>query len=198
MIPTQFKESSNFHEGLAAVRPIGKDYDWGFINKKGEMVIPPIYRNNFYNLRFSEELASVSDPEGNETSMGYISKTGEVKIPYKYAYTKNFKGGYADYFQGIQDTDIRESSNHLCINKKGNKVSNKFCKSRIKRVFDPKGIISVDKASDNFLEVIGQLKPSKDEKTGKYGYIDDNRKLIIPYQFDEASYFSEGLAMVYK
>jgi WG containing repeat len=40
----------------------------------------------------------------------------------------------------------------------------------------------------------GNLFPVK--KDGKFGYIDSNGKVIIPFKFDDAWYFSEGLASI--
>lgn len=37
-----------------------------------------------------------------------------------------------------------------------------------------------------------------DEKTNKYGFVDKNDKLIVPYQFDDGYDFKEGLALVKK
>ncbi|MDR1120865.1 MAG: WG repeat-containing protein [Dysgonamonadaceae bacterium] len=39
------------------------------------------------------------------------------------------------------------------------------------------------------------LKPTQNED-GKYGYIDDEGKEVVPFQYDDAWRFSEGLASV--
>lgn len=74
-----------FHEGFAI---IGMDYEQnkGFINKKGEIVIPQIYKDT---ANFSEGLAAV---QGIETDLwGYIDKDGELIIPMIYEYASLFR-----------------------------------------------------------------------------------------------------------
>ena len=36
------------------------------------------------------------------------------------------------------------------------------------------------------------------KKNGKYGYINENNEIIIPFVYDSASQFSEGFAIVEK
>ena len=98
--------SGLFHEGLA---PVFKDYQMGYIDKKGKIVIPFQYK---YGYPFSEDLAAVMfaskswgfiDHEGNEVfqqrydrvgdfkhgiapveldfKLGFINKEGEIIIP---------------------------------------------------------------------------------------------------------------------
>lgn len=40
------------------------------------------------------------------------------------------------------------------------------------------------------------LYPKQDNKTGKWGYVDDNEKEIVPFRYDEAQEFSDGMAKV--
>ncbi|MEO0103191.1 MAG: WG repeat-containing protein [candidate division WOR-3 bacterium] len=42
----------------------------------------------------------------------------------------------------------------------------------------------------------GELSPFEDSKTGKWGYINKQGKIVIRPQFNEAKDFSEGLAAV--
>lgn len=67
-----YKEIRDFHEGLAAVQ----NYDglWGFINKKGEEVIPCQFKAAD---DFSEGLAGVIDKDNN---LYYIDKKGNKKL----------------------------------------------------------------------------------------------------------------------
>jgi hypothetical protein len=196
VIPPQFKRVSSFYDGLAAVKPYGK-YETGFINKKGEIVIPPIYYDKDHFMRFSDGLAAVIEPNGSEFSVGYIDRNGNLKIPYNFVYGHEFKYGYAEVSIRLPDGGLAQGYK-ACINKTGKTVPNKFCDGRVKRVYDPKGELSLYSSDYDFIEADGQLEPVQNEKTGKYGYKDENDKLIIPYQFDQANSFSEGLAMVYK
>ena len=43
---------------------------------------------------------------------------------------------------------------------------------------------------------IGTLTPKKNEKTGKWGYVDENGKKIVRFKYDHVENFSEGLAKI--
>jgi len=73
-------------EGLAAVQKNGKD---GFVNTKGEVVIPFIYD---YARHFSEGLAAVCN---DSQHWGFISTRGEVVIPLIYDWVQSFSEGLA-------------------------------------------------------------------------------------------------------
>ena len=65
----QFEEVDKFSEGLAPVKQNGK---WGFINTKGEVVVPFIYDK--FGLLFSEGLARVKQ----NGKWGFINTKGEM------------------------------------------------------------------------------------------------------------------------
>ena len=67
-----YKEIRDFNEGLAAVKNI--DGLWGFINKKGEEIIPCQFKSID---DFSEGLAGVIDKDNN---LYYIDKKGNKKL----------------------------------------------------------------------------------------------------------------------
>lgn len=89
----QFNEIANdydlidvFHEGMSLVTKNGKD---GFINTKGEEVIPCEY---CFAVPFSEGLAVVGK-EGE--GQGYIDRTGKIAIPCQYTHATSFSEGLA-------------------------------------------------------------------------------------------------------
>lgn len=79
VIPAEYEDTREFHEGLAAVRKNGK---WGYIDRTGQMVIKPEYDSA---MEFCGGVAAV-EKNGN---WGYISNTGQVIIPLSYDF-----GGY--------------------------------------------------------------------------------------------------------
>jgi hypothetical protein len=81
----QFWGVSSFSEGLAPIIQNGK---WGFINTKGEMVIPCIYDGAG---NFSEGLASVEQ----NGKCGSINTKGEVVLPCIYDRVRDFSEGLA-------------------------------------------------------------------------------------------------------
>ena len=91
-IPLQnFAWVNNFSEGLSAVRLVDESYslsDYCFINKKGEVVIPPQFENCGY---FKEGLASVK----LHGKWGYINTKGELVIRPVLDYGSDFKDGIA-------------------------------------------------------------------------------------------------------
>ena len=89
VIPLQFDDARDFHEGLAAVR-IGdwSNAKWGYIDKKGTTVID----FKFNDARdFSSGLAAVQDGE----KWGYIDKTGKMVIQPQFDEAGEFSGNIA-------------------------------------------------------------------------------------------------------
>ena len=154
-----------FQEGFTTIG--GYEENKGFINKKGEIVIPQIYKDAGY---FLEGLAAV---QSVETGLwGYIDKDGEIVIPMIYESAKSFreeaayvvKDGLAGY-----------------IDKDGNNI------------IDFKLIPETDKYVDT--SFYGGLAVAQDN-TGKYGYIDKNGDFVIPAKYKEASPFIGEAAYV--
>lgn len=79
----KYDQIDAFSEGLAAVRRDGK---WGYINLKGEEVIPCQFSDDFPPGQFSEGLACVVDERSEEDKklwnkrVGFINKKGEFVI----------------------------------------------------------------------------------------------------------------------
>jgi hypothetical protein len=85
-----------FSEGLAVAE---KNNNLGFINQKGEEVIPFIYRDAGF---FSEGLANVVSCNSDDS--GYIDKKGNVIIPFIYSSTRPFSNGIAQVFDWNEKT----------------------------------------------------------------------------------------------
>lgn len=155
----------NFHEGFTTIGAYEENK--GFINKKGEIVIPQIYKDAG---NFSEGLAAV---QSVETELwGYIDKEGELVIPMIYEAAKPFreeaayvvKDGLAGY-----------------IDKEGNNI------------IDFKLIPETDKYVDNsFYDGLAVTQDS----SGKYGYINKKGDFVIPAKYKEASPFIGEAAFV--
>lgn len=202
VIPPQFARVNPFYEGLAPVLPRNySEFLWGFIDRSGKMVLPPIYINDLDTIRFSDGLAAVKDTGYSTNDVGYIDRKGKVVIPFQFVYAHYFVNGFAKVEESVPGKSIQEETKEYCINKSGTKVSMKYCYRKNIKIYDPEGKLpfSVFESEHNeHIEVTGQPKPTEDKKTGLYGYKDENGKLIIPYQFESADTFSEGLAQVSK
>ena len=120
LLPTEYREDYHqFNEGLMIVE---KDKKFGFVNDKGEMVIPLIYDGAD---EFSEGLAPVL----KDWKWGFINIRGDTIIDFKFVgVMMPFRDGYASYGKrnfssgGHYTTDMWG-----LIDKKGNIiVSNKY------------------------------------------------------------------------
>lgn len=84
-----FRDGGAFSEGLAYVRDT-KSHSYGYIDRTGAYVIPPIYGEA---LSFSEGLAPVYSLI--KEKWGYIDHNGNVIIDFKFNRAYPFKDGYA-------------------------------------------------------------------------------------------------------
>jgi bifunctional DNA-binding transcriptional regulator/antitoxin component of YhaV-PrlF toxin-antitoxin module len=73
-IPYEFELGQHFCEGLAVVKPKGKNKNYGYIDKSGNMIIKPIFTNA---EDFKDGLASVTiGKEYEQFKYGYIDQKG--------------------------------------------------------------------------------------------------------------------------
>jgi hypothetical protein len=173
--------------------PVKSSGKWGYINKKGEYLINPQFKDaNF----FHDGLAKVVSSEGK---VGYISKDG------KYQISATFKDG--TFFSDGLAFVVSEDGYPTCIDKSG---EIKFALKQAKRVSSfREGLAFID--VDNkfgFVDKTGKvvITPQFDfvmlffegfaavKQDNKCGFIDKTGKIVINLQFDEVSFFSEKKA----
>lgn len=178
-VPPAFGNVCDFSEGLARVtydEAFSKTSRWGYINKSGNLVIPPIDKFYLSAVRgFSEGLAPVTiGPVGPLTcadKAGYIEKTGHFAIEPKFREVSLFSEGLAYV---VWDKDNLQRG---FIDKSGN------CVFRVDDKF-----IMVNSFHDGLALVL--------DRSNKCGYIDRNGVLVIDTKFECSLGFSEGLAYV--
>ena len=145
---------------------------WGFLNKKGEVVVPLTYE---YADPFSDGLARVK--EGKRYK--FIDTAGKVvlEVP-DFDYPHDYHEGLSaiqDYAAGVDNG---------CIT----------------RYIDKLGKLSfnVTGYAEDFHEGLAKLtlRPDPKSEFGKDGYIDKSGRVAIAATFDEVHDFSEGLAAV--
>ena len=164
--PLLFDKVDYFYRGLARVEKTGK---FGFINRKGEVVVPCKYSRaeDFYWHRLSNV--------GSNGKSGYIDTTGAEVIPLKFDYSESFREGLAYVAINYVDGEGNyRTGKYGFIDETGKLViENKF------------------KIAGDFSEGLAWAYIES-----KCGFIDKTGKEIIPFTWESAEKFQEGLAPV--
>jgi hypothetical protein len=187
-----FVYTNEFKEGLASVYFNGKG--WGFINKKGEVVVEPEnFKFDFSKTSYSEGLAIVrisrkwdNKPKDGyifyRDYIGYMDKTGNVVIKGDFTGARNFSEGLAVIEQkGGVFSPLSGGSEKYSLGKFG--YINKSGKVVIKAKYT-----YAKSFSEDFAAVC--------KKNSKWGYINKKGKMAIKPKFDEAFPFFCGIARV--
>ena len=159
---------SNFHEGLSAVCKKDK---WGYINSKGEEVIPCKYE---YSCDFSEGLACVY-LEGDDMPIAFIDKKNNIVIDGFFG--DSAQGGYFPIIFKDGSCMVYDKERHdLWINRKGQKV---------------------DEPQHSESENVAQTGYQTFYENGKYGVKDSLGNVKIEAKYSYIDDFSEGVALAY-
>lgn len=147
VIPFIYQNADDFSEGLACVHKKGKtvysvfgpitSQVCGFINKKGETVIPFKFQWQFGAVRFSEGLAAIGKDNDRIWALGnygYINTSGDLIIQYQFDEANDFENGVArvkengkygyintfgEYVIPCEYEDYEYSSDGICLIKNG-------------------------------------------------------------------------------
>lgn len=179
-IEPKFYDAKYFTYGVAPVKINNSDTGWGYIDTKGRVVISPKYKDAFY---FIEKHAQVNDGSGDRV---IINRNGnKVKIS-----DKEYQDMYRCYIVGVplkfkiyRGPEVYQGQN----GKEG--VKNKDGKVIIPPQFEM--IVY------GFNEGLATVARNSKSNGFKCGYINLKGKVVIPYQYDYAEFFSEGAAYVY-
>lgn len=186
-----YTASSQFSNGLALVH--NQNNKCGYINTKGELVIPFNYDYGSYS--FSDGLAAVSQ----NGKYGFIDTTGQQVIPFEYDEAGSFSNGIAF---------VNKNGKIGAINKNGIAVS-PFIYDLAWQFQDGVSFVAKDgkvggiDISGN--EVIPFIYDSANNfsdglaivmKDGQCGYINTSGQEVIPFQYNNGGDFSSGIAGV--
>lgn len=179
VIPFQYKEVKPFSEGLAAVQTNEdeKTNSWRFIDKQGKTVIPPIERFDGKRIEaFHNGIAVLSsyDKTNKNETIFMIDRQGNVvtsEKPYR------CYGRAEDLFIVRKEKRGQDYRKYGLMDKKGNMV--------VPAIYE-----SIIYASEGLVAVL--------DKDGKVGYLDLKGAVKIPFQFDNAGLFENGIAIVKK
>ncbi len=193
LIEPKYKNAMVFYEGLASVSNGNK---FGFINIKGDTVIPFIYDDVF--LGFSNGLSHVTVND----SCGFIGKSGKVVIPliYKTCYP---------FLSDIASVETFDGQT-LIIDKKGSVFAYDKERYKDKRLWalntypgsfrTQTGQGRINSRGDTIVppiyDVTGNLSDHMYivQLKGKWGAYNDIGKLIVEPKFDEIRHYNEGFA----
>ena|GEM_PF-5872937 len=183
-IPFDYTYTRGFSEGLAAVA-VG-DWEsgirWGYIDRTGRVVIPFEYREA---SDFSDGMAAVVVGDDWENrKFGYIDREGNVIIPFNYnvsMYYDEHEGSFIPpkFSNGIAAISVGTWDNFsLTIIGKDGEMALPADE------YDWAGTFS-----DGLLAV-------RNRTTEKWGYIDINGRVVVPFEHLIAGDFSDGVAVV--
>lgn len=152
----------DFSEGLAKICFIEKENSCGYIDVKGEMIIPQIYDS--YSGDFHDGLAKIQ----LINKIAYINTSGKIAFPLDYNYSAegDFKNGVALVSKSCKQYDDHGVCEHYLINTKGQNILPKDC------------IVERSFPEENYT-VIRNLK------TGNKGVVNNQGKIVVPVEFSD-------------
>lgn len=161
----------------------------GYVNKQGQEVIPPQYS---YVSEFYGDYALFRD----DGHWGMLNAKGEVKIPAAYDTLWPFSNGLAA-FASDKKWGFIGTNNQVVIPNRFDAVTS-FLGSRATATEKKKSGI-IDKTGNPvapFTEEYAEMGPLsagraayRSQKTGKWGYTDENAKSVIAPDYDKAGIF---------
>lgn len=170
--------------------PVQVNGKWGYINKTGKIVIKPTYA---WADEFHEGVATVETIDdsagGKDADMedqvryGVIDSSGKMVVKPNYSFITKYTEGVAGAIIADNAADLQ----YFILDKKG-KV--------LYALPENMQIVSMLFNGSQLPTQSEGLILVQDDLTEKYGYINRNGKVILPYQYNEAANFSDGLALV--
>lgn len=169
------------------INSYGKNlYKWGFINKAGELVIPMEY-DDVEKLVEVGKLLGVAkqvdtDDEGNPVlKWGYINAEGKSMTEFKYSYaiSRWSKSGLCTVFALTEDYELL----YGVINQNGDEIIPVGKYHEIYLSNNGSGLIAAKKQID---------LDENAEPVYKWGFIDENDNEILPFEYDEFTYWGDN------
>jgi WG containing repeat len=201
------KEAS-FHEGLVKIK---KDGLYGFLNKKGEVVLPFKYSSAGH---FSNGLAPVSeyiqvDEYNYEFVYGYIDQKGEYLFD-GFSSAEEFSDGWAvinrDFYISLDGKNLygsgftevnsfRDGMGRVRGANWGSRYSINIIGGISKWGFiDKSGYLAIEFIYEDAKDFSEGMAPVK--LNGKWGFINKSNEVVISFKYDDAEIFQDGLAAV--
>ncbi len=171
-------DHSVFSEGFA---PVVVGEKWGFINRQGQLVIPPLFANVYKDTKFSAGLVPIQAPESYK--YGYLDATGKFQIAPQFTAARPFS-------EGLAAVKVGDGTEGLWgyIDRTG------------KFAIRPQFTDSLAGAGEFYeglapVAIRDSSTPPNTISNGPTGYIDRTGKFVIPPKFNQGgSPFHGGLA----
>jgi hypothetical protein len=173
-----YSSARPFSEGFAAVgQTVDDEYLWGFINKKGDFVVKPMFT---WVGKFSSGLAPVCIGTSTDScTIGFINTSGEFEINPQYEYFEFYDsesswGNYPQhgFFEGLARVMVDQKIGYI--------------DSTGKMVIQPQFTYG-----GNFVNGLARVTVN-----GKMGFINKKGVLVVPAIYDSAFNFYQGRAAV--
>lgn len=186
-------------------RFMDENYNYGFINNKGKVVVQPFSRRTG---DFSEGLCVFEDPKTD--LYGYIDGEGKVVIQPVFFFAEAFKNGVAkvqdantngwgyintkgSYVVSPEYDFLPEYSDWMTV---GKLIETSTDMYELYGVIDKNGKVIIDVKYRWLSDSSDSGLISAQNDANKYGFIDKTGNTVIPFQYTDAGSFSEGLAYV--
>jgi hypothetical protein len=204
VVPPRFDDTDGFFNGLARVKVNGK---WGYINEKGEEIVPP--RFDAAEDFATNGLAWVSVDD----KWGLVNERGEEIVPPRFVNRTSSNKGKGFTANGLAKVEANDKYGY--INTRGEEViplrfgnAGDFSDNGLARVatainykwgyINEKGEEVIPMCFD-YVEDFAANGLARAKINGKYGYIDEKGEIVIPPRFDltwKGNFAANGLAQV--
>jgi len=177
----------------------------GYIDNKGKVVIPPVFRNG---SDFAEGLAAVR----RDGFYGYIDGTGKFALAPVYDYAEPFAHGIARVYKAGVPLFINKSGATVLPTVYGNITFLKDGKVIATTLTDKQGILDIHsqkliidtlfsniQPTDDGAFVVTEYLPPFTRGSAKLGLLDTTGAFLVPSgKYDQINSFYDGLATVHK
>ena len=197
MSVTRFKfvDLGETSEGLIPVADLG--YRWGMINLKGKVVIPHRYEN-LGAMRYGAAPAAIN------RTYGFLNEKGDWIIQPQYTHASEFnRDGFASVSvsltEGYVIDTLGEKHDYISSSVYGLPNEGVYAKQSEENYkwgfYDLRTKENIIPHAYNYVYPFGSgLAPVN--KEGKWGFVDRDNNVKIPFTFDDTGSFIDGVAVV--
>lgn len=194
VVPAQYHYITPFVGEVSVVQ--FKNEKYGAINLTGKTVIPFQYDYLSYDDHSEQFLF------GTNEKYGILDKTGKVLIPANYDMISFINGGYA-VFQQNEKYGILNQVGKILVPASYSFISENNGTHFISVENDKYSLVDIKTnkvltPAYDFISITEEPNLFLSSKDGKYGYLNGQGKIAIPFIYSGATSFSDGLASVTK